>query len=1483
MAERFVRIDLSDGARDFRPIAVEPGVPVLDKSNHHARILFRWLGGFVAEPEWEGDDSVNFYVRDDHAGRLEEVVCQPIAGEDLAGCIKDDVQELDRRIAKAKPENPTERALLKIVRQTFNSLVQDPNRRDQDNYFFRYKDVQERWRLVWCFGYDRNDQTPAAPVICTNSDCNQLFVRRPGQTPKCPGCESGVRPPAKRKRRLTLPRALLLLLLLLLLGYWFWYHNRLVAMPDQWAGPVGSSVDFQVAKTGKWNLFHRDNVTSDAVAVSADPRIMRIAPFGGRAMAVNPGRTQVSFYHGNLSTAATLTVKPGENPKEIWIEPQDEKEIPLGIGTTRHLKLVGKFENGGQADLTDLAEWDAKSDGKILTHDGFVEGMAEGKSSVDVRYRAKPDLEYMAASKPVSVSQVKFKSLRAKLERQPVPLGYGSGMEIDALDEDGTPYSVLESSRLKVKLAPPRLATYFGTYLRGDRPGKGILKATFESSKNLTAELPFEVAPLDGLEHLVVAPERLDMAVGEIADLSVLSPSAKDDEIKISSSDPKIVEIKGNRLVGRGEGVAKVEVAQGSEKGAVNVSVTKQDIVSIAVKPTRVAVPVQQSAAIKVMGQLKDGPMIELAPDALDIQKTPSQEFAELNSDDLVVRGIRPTPKLDSEKIGLALKADPRLHAEAPVGVFGRPESVVAVTNPLVDARGKPTTVRIVCNDSEQTSIRMPVAAQFKDFRVEAVYPPTTTDGAFTRIVTKLATLGTPDESGQAPVTFSRGAIIGVQPGKTAVGAAFDGVMAKESLPTEVTADVDIDEIELKPSPATILPGETRPMEATGRKDHKSVGMINNVTGMAWKSDNEQKVRVSGPAVTGVEIGQAHVTAAHGSVKSEPAAVDVVASIDEALAIDHPYLRLLEGQSAQLGVDFNVAQGQLDISTQCEATSSAPDIVRCESGGRSLFAVRPGIATVMFSRGGRSAAINVEVVAGKMPEGAIVVEPAAATLSAGQAQDLRVFIVTKDGVRVDRTDVAKLTSSDTQKVDVAGGQVRAVAPGSAEITATLPDSSAPGKAHVTVDNEPITELAGDPAQLNLQLGEHRPLRILGRSASGTHEMYPEALKVAAAGEKPDAIKLNSPRDVEAVAKGKAEINVSWQDKVSQKVPVTVADDEWTDLKLDPATATIHPGQKPFYTLSGVRGGERRPIWPQEGMKLSVQNPDVGEVLDHTWVQGKAPGTTKVIGSIGGKTAEADLTVVAGSGAEGVVVDSVNPNGVVVVGPGDERYVVRSDVHGAHDIVTVVPEGGTVRYALPGAEIVGTVDPKLEHISIEPSKVALKKGETTPAFSVVARTADGTRTLDVPLETDSAILAPSSEPGRFEARQLGQTQVRATVGGQQVSADVNVTGDRFAEVKTEPDERDTDFVLKCTIRAPAAEGDLEYRVYVSGQDPPDTWAAATKDGDGQQVSLTTPAIVTGPPSKYYELMFEARDKTGGEPQKYPYRFRLRRIAETSDSK
>jgi len=1806
MAERFVRVDLSDTARDFRPIAVEPGVPLLDRSNANSKILFRWLGGLVAEPEWEGD-SVNFFVRDDHGGRLEEAVCQPASDDDLKGPLKADVEALAARIESAKPETSTERGVRRIVRETFQNLTEDENRTDRDNYFFKYRDVLGRWRLVWCWGYQRVDIEPATTAVCTDPDCVLLFVRRPGQSARCPSCEAALLT-GQKKRRPQRGRAILLGVLLFLLGclltYWLVNRGRLVATPGKWTGRVGSRVEFQVKK---WGLLRRNDVSQEAVTLVDDPRVVHFDQFGPTATARSPGKTLVRFYLGDKSTTATVTVGAAENPKKITIEPE---LVELGVGTTAHLKLIGEYEDGSTAELTDAAQWDAKNDGVVFAHGGFLEALAEGTSTVGVRYRASPEDDYLEASANVSVSQVDFASLEMAVDPDPVPMGRASKLQVHAVSEAGKKYSVLESSRLELGVDPRYVAAVRGTHVEGYHPGHGTLQGTFDG--RVCGSLEFDVQLGPGIDSLVVAPEQLAMVVGEITDLSIASPSRE--PIRLDSSDSKVVEVaSGNRLVARSEGSAQVEVSQAAERRTVDVVVTRTNVERIAIRPASVVVPVDHAQGVCVMGRIEGGREIELAPGLVTCEKKPSPRYADFDAQSMQVHGIRPTDesspqslalrfdklvdeapvevviaplrleltpsgqvdlplgqamainawanyrgghrvqvfgdrvdwhsdpkngtglisrdgpagasqKLDLSRFsGLELRAGKVVALEAgagPLAVWGTylgqdsdrvtfksveagpvdlklevdrklrlanepgrallwgtgpsgdvelvpelatfessdadvvnvdpttgafragkpgeavvtvkhaaPTKAASVTLTVVDpvnarlvfeprslkvavdevarlelfleakvgeevkrdrmagpgvsysieqpeavrwqdpilvglapadefdmtasylpyllrpavarievvAAEEPTTIRIVPSEvslaagqmtplaveaqmpgsqqwkevrpesvawqvppgliwspatkslrpavtlppgargrfepraqylgkqatcklaasapaldpadpgveivlerepegqylpvgSEQRysivlrkggheepaaeihwpwyfendyvrwrapvltakqagyeqwlraeiagrrvrwrtntidpfqpgelpprredqpvevvilsdqgpAVGFPVGARFDDFRIEARY-----DDGFTRMVTKKATMTTDDGFLDAPVSFSEGRMMGVRPGATVVHAQFDGVATQKGLGVTVTQDVDLDKIRLDPAPVEMLPGETVAMDAEGFKQDKSIGVITGIPGLSWKSDNEEAVGANGPSITGLKLGQGNVTAQFGSVTSEPAQVSVVDSIDAALAVDQDVMQMRVGESRRIGTDLVVRRGGTDFSRQCDVTSAVPNVVRYAPETHSLVGVSPGVSAVTFAWGDRLAMTTVQVLPSGVLTGDLIVEPATAILSRGQALDVRVFLVTSDGLRIDRTDSAVLASSSPGCVTIRGTRACAVGPGTAEITATLPEVADPaksGKASIAVDDQPITALVVEPSQLALSVGDLARLRILGTSASGTHPMFAQPdLLVAAEGQTPQAIRIVGSESVDAVAPGSADVAVRWQDRLSAEVPVTVTRDTLVGLTIDPDRATIHPGQGLVYQVTGMRGGRRRVLGPEDGVQLFVGRGDVAEVAGGMLVVGRNAGRTGVVAQVAGERAEAALNVVPGSGpTTGTVVVGGGPGyghiGTDYILRGGRRYVYRDGVG------YVVVDGDDVVVDGAGTRVIDGLPPAVGAAGLRFVPDVVRLGTDSPGarVRVVEVLADGTLGRDVTADPALEFNAP----------------------------------------------------------------------------------------------------------------------------------------------
>ncbi len=423
----------------------------------------------------------------------------------------------------------------------------------------------------------------------------------------------------------------------------------------------------------KAGLFSKVDVTGQAVGVVLDPAVARFDQMTGMVHLVGPGGTVIRFQMGALKTDVTLEAAAEGNPEKITIEPHS---VDLGVSTTARLKLVGEYKDGTKADLTAAAEWKPQNDKIVFAMGGFLEGLAPGASTISARYRATPDSHYMEATANVGVSKIDVKSLAIAVEPLPVGVGRGSRLHVDAVAADGKHYSLLESSQLKTEIGPSYLASVHGSYLRGDQVGHGQLSATFGDGPSATK--PLVVASMPGVERLEVHPdkldprERLDLVVGEIADLSIVSPSTA--PVRLSSSKPGIVEITSrNRLIGRHEGVAEVEVAQGSRSRTVEVGVSKAEFQSIAIDPGSVVAAVDDAAYPRVVARVKGdqtGRQVELAPDLLACDKAPSPRFADFNAKRMELRGIMPTDKSFPQTLAMRFAA---LSAKAPVEVVVAP------------------------------------------------------------------------------------------------------------------------------------------------------------------------------------------------------------------------------------------------------------------------------------------------------------------------------------------------------------------------------------------------------------------------------------------------------------------------------------------------------------------------------------------------------------------------------------------------------------------------------------------------------------------------------------------------------------------------------------------------------------------------------------------------------------------------------------------
>jgi hypothetical protein len=696
----------------------------------------------------------------------------------------------------------------------------------------------------------------------------------------------------------------------------------------------------------------------------------------------------------------------------------------------------------------------------------------------------------------------------------------------------------------------------------------------------------------------------------------------------------------------------------------------------------------------------------------------------------------------------------------------------------------------VVVLSDQGTAVRFPVGAVFggnpSDFRVEAHYP----DG-FTRLVTKKATIHTADSPDKAIVTASNGKLIGVRPGSlelTPEFAEFDGVhstppdsqadflkpanlIGKLLKTIEVSEGVDIDKLAVEPADGvTILPGENAPLRAVGYKAGKSIGDITNLGNLQWKSTNEQVASVNGASVHGASLGQASVTVSNGTITSAPTPVSVTNSISGNLKVDPKTIVLHVNESQRLGSDITVSRADMDVSSMANVVPQLPGIVRYDPVSRTLTGLRTGRVPVAFTLGDKVRTVDVEVqgfvdAAGGSAGGSVVIEPGSITLAPGQCDRIRVFIVTAEGDRVDRTSTAVFKVIDPGVAKMMGDRVCATAPGTTSVMALVGGLKA-AKASLTVNNEQISGVQVDPKQIDMNVGDSTHINIFGDAPCGLKELYPQPDLNVSTG-KQGVINVVGTDEVHGMAIGDDTINVTYKGKSPQQIAVRVANNPFTDLRIEPAQETIPVGASVAYQVSAMRGGERRILTPQDGVQILVSDPNVGSVVGNTTaVAGRSPGRTSVVAQLGTAKVEAALEVQP-AGAAGL--------GTVVAG--DPFIVASGDpivgANGVVERVVVGDDGVAVVRDRVMAGIAGVVTGTGVGLRFEPASLNMGVGVPPQTIRVYEKLDNGLDGRDVTNDPNLVISDPNAEvatlvknPGETPSIKpvaVGTTKITATLG------------------------------------------------------------------------------------------------------------------------
>lgn len=989
MAQPFITIDLSPASRDFQPVALEPGMPMIDRLKSHYKTLRTWVGDFAAEPELSKDGhSVEFLIpfRVPAAGAEAKAAerpvvtsCVPATIKDLKGPLRKELEELRRLAAQATPKGSTEQSLRRAVDRARQTQL-DPENVQAGCHLFKYRDPEGRWRLVWCWGYQRRDDAPGVPTV----HAGWLYVLRPGERISDILAARGTTqegPPPRRRRRAGMWAALAALLLIAALGTaWFAFPvlrnklasrlgvahrppgvERLVVTPETWSGPVGGRVQFtvnHVDAAGK-----SEDVTLKTAGASEDPTVFAFRPNSLVATASAPGRTAVRFSLGKLSSQATVSVEPPRNPNKVAIEPAD---VELGIGSTAQLKLIGEFEGGNKVDLTDRAEWNLKGEGTVFCYRGLLEGLADGGETIQARYRSSPQSPFVETSAKVRVAGKDYKSLELAVRPQPLAVDQAGEIDASALTSGGQKRPIVQSSLLRLEVDPASLASVQGGKLVAKSAGKGTLKATF---RDLNATASIEVVAKPAGEsppaELAVLPKQLDMVVGEVTRLTVTG--AAEGPVEVVSSDPAIVDVADQTLTARTTGEVKIEVKQGEHKAEAAVKVAEALFQALAIEPDRIPLKVNDTAKIKVVGQVKGDRRAELAADLLTWERLPEPDDADFDPHTLTLRGRSAAggaPQTIAVRYG-------DLHATAKVELIAAPFTLEATpAGPLSLPVGQSARLQAWANYGDGR--RVELLGSGLEWKAESV------SGL------KLA--------GDGTVTAERPDV-----GPLTVHAVYQGKDSNEvSIKSVAAAAVTL---ALSAPRAVLLVGETGRLTLTASDEKGPVDL--GEAGVKFASSDEKLLTVdaSTGAFRAVGAGAATVTAAHPGAK-DPAKLELkIADPAQARLVFEPaQVVLTVGTQAELKLSLATKEGEQEKLAPLEAgadvsyTVASPDAVSWKPPVIAGVSPAPEFPlTAMYQ--GLSATARVTVAAPAVAEGKggpIRVVPDQASLAVGQAVAPRV-------------------------------------------------------------------------------------------------------------------------------------------------------------------------------------------------------------------------------------------------------------------------------------------------------------------------------------------------------------------------------------------------------------------------------------------------------------------------------------------------------------
>ena len=419
-------------------------------------------------------------------------------------------------------------------------------------------------------------------------------------------------------------------------------------------------------------------------------------------------------------------------------------------------------------------------------------------------------------------------------------------------------------------------------------------------------------------------------------------------------------------------------------------------------------------------------------------------------------------------------------------------------------------------------------------------------------------------------------------------------------------------DIVVNPSAPTMTINSQLPLQALVRN---AAGDLVPDASVTWTVENGSIASVtSAGVVTALAVGTTQV-AASARGKSGIATVTVQrAPVASVVVLPNTVNAGIGGTTQLLAKAYDASQNELSGRAMVWTTSNS-DVVTVNANGL-VTAKAIGTATITATAEGKSGTSQFTIAPGAVSK--VTVTPSSIAMKTGQTQHLAARAEDANGtVLADRTAI--WSSDNTQVATAFGGEVKAVGPGSAKISATVDGVS--GSATVSVINEPVASVSvapvsvvvGSRAQLVAKVYDASQNELSGRAVTWSMPNNSVASINASTGE------------VTGLAAGTVTATATSEGKQGSAT-VTVTNAPVASVSVAPATVVAGAKVQLTATVKDTRGvvvTDRTVTWsmPANNGVASI-SASTGEVT------GLAAGTVTATATSEGKTGSATVTVTA---------------------------------------------------------------------------------------------------------------------------------------------------------------------------------------------------------------------------------------------------------------